>query len=130
MKRFIILFGICVLLCFSLQLSSAVKNECCPVHFQILKAYQESMQTLVEKVKGESVEDFEKRYHDKEALTYLGLLSGSLSEIADHYKELGDADDEAVVRSTLEKVDKYTKQLKTAKGAEAKKLVESINVAL
>jgi hypothetical protein len=58
------------------------------------------------------------------------LLSGSLSEIADHYKELGAADDEAVARGTLEKVDKYTKQLKSAKGAEAKKLVESINVAL
>lgn len=130
MKRFFILLGICVFLCFSVPLSSAVKNECCPVHFQILKAYQESMQTLVGKVKGESVEEFEKRYHDKEALTYLGLLSGSLSEIADHYKELGAADDEAVVRGTLERIDKYTKQLKIAKGAEAKKLVESINVAL
>jgi hypothetical protein len=130
MKRLIHFIGVCALVCFSLQLSSAVKNECCPTHFQILKAYQESMQTLLKTVKGESLEDFEKQYHDKEALTYLNLLSGSLSEIGDHYKQLAAAEDEAAVRKALERVDKYIKQLKDTKGAQAKKLVESIDASL
>ncbi|MFI5174206.1 MAG: hypothetical protein ACHQKY_05080 [Terriglobia bacterium] len=130
MKRLLIFLGVCALFCFSLQLSSAVKKECCPTHFQILKAYQESAQGLVDKVKAESLEEFEKRYHDKEALTYLDLVSGSLSEIADHYKEMGASEDEATARSTLERIDKYIKQLKDIKGTQAKKLVESINVTI
>lgn len=130
MQRLVLFIGVCALLCFSLQLSSAVKNECCPTHFQVFKAYQESMQGLLKTVKGESLENFEKQYHDKEALTYLNLLSGSLSEIGDHYKQLSAAEDEAAARNALERIDKYTKQLKDLKGAQAKKLVESIDVSL
>lgn len=130
MKRLVLFFGVCVLLCFSLQVSSAVKNECCPTHFQILKAYQESMQTLLKTVKDESLEDFEKHYHDKEALTYLNLLSGSLSEIEEHYKQLAATEDEAAARNALERMNKYIQQLKDAKGAQAKKLVESIDISL
>ena len=130
MKRLLIFLGVCALLGFSLQISSAVKNECCPTHFQILKAYQESAQALVEKVKAESLEDFEKRYHDKEALTYLNLVAESLGEIADHYKQTGASEDEAAARSAQDRVAKYISQLKDLKGAQAKKLVESINVTL
>ncbi|MBZ5553334.1 MAG: hypothetical protein LAO21_11485 [Acidobacteriia bacterium] len=130
MKRLVLFIGVCALLCFSLQLYSAVKNECCPTHFQILKSYQESMQALLKTVKGESLEEFEKHYHDKEALTYLNLLSGSLSEIGDHYKQLAAAEDEAAVRSALERIDKYISHLKDTKGAQAKRLVESIDTSL
>jgi glycine cleavage system pyridoxal-binding protein P len=130
MKRLLTFLGVCALICFSLQLSSAVKNECCPTHFQILKAYQESAEALVEKVKAESLEDFEKRYHDKEALTYLNLAVESMGEIADHYKQMGASEDEAAVRGALSRVDKYIKQLKDLKGAQAKRLVESISLAI
>jgi hypothetical protein len=130
MRRFFIVLGVCALLVFSIQLISAIKNECCPGHFQVFKAYQESMQSLIDKIKGENVEQFEQRYHNKEALTYLDLLHGSLEDIADHYKEISNAEDEAATRSALERVEKYAKQLKAAKGAEAKKLVESMDVTI
>lgn len=130
MRRFFIVLGVCALLVLSLQLYSAVKNECCPTHFQVLKAYQDSLQTLVDKVKGESLEEFEKRYHDKEALTYLDLVRNSLDEISSHYKELNGVDDEAAARAALVRVDKYIKHLKGAKSAEAKKLIESVEVKI
>jgi hypothetical protein len=88
------------------------------------------MQSLVEKVKAETVDEFEKRYHDKEALSYLGLIQTSLDEVAAHYKELAATEDEATTRAVLERVDKYVKQLKGLRPAEAKKLVESIDVKL
>lgn len=132
MRRFLLPLGVCFLLIFSLSLFSAIKNPCCPTHFEIVKAYQDSMQSLVEKVKAESVDDFEKRFHDKEALTYLDLLHGVLTEVDAHYKELGAtqnvAEDEGLVRSGLEKLDRWIKQLKATKGAEAKKIVESYDL--
>lgn len=130
MRHFFVALGVCALLVFSFPSSSAVKNECCPIHFQILRAYQESMQDLVKKVKAESLEEFENRYHGKEALTYLDLLHGALDDIVTHYKELNCADDGAATREVMEKADKLWKQLKAAKGAEAKKLVESMEVTL
>ncbi len=130
MRRIFVALSITAFLVFSVHLFSAVKNECCPGHFQVLKAYQESMQTLVDKVKGENVEDFERRYHDKEALTYLDLLKSALDDIDGHYKEMNNTDDETAVAKTLERVEKYAKQLRSMKGAEAKKLVESIDVSL
>jgi histidyl-tRNA synthetase len=130
MQRFFIVLAVCALLVFSIQLQSAIKNECCPTHFQILKAYQEFMQSLVEKVKAETADEFEKRYHDKEALSYLGLIQTSLEEVAAHYKELTAAEDEATTRAVLARVENYVKQLKGLRPAEAKKLVESIDVRL
>jgi histidyl-tRNA synthetase len=130
MQRFFIVLAICALFLFSIQLQSAIKNECCPTHFQILKAYQEFMQSLVEKVKAETVDEFEKQYHEKEAMSYLGLIQTALDEVADHYKELAATEDEATTRAVLERVENYMKQLKGLKPAEAKKLVESIDVKL
>lgn len=131
MRRFLIALSFCVLLVFSLRMAAQVKIECCPAHFQILKAYQDSMNTLLEKVKAESVSEFERRYHDKEAMTYLDLLKPALEDIVAHYKELNNAEDGALAQTVLNRVDKYIGQLKSAKGpAEAKKVVESINVSL
>lgn len=132
MRRILLPLGVCFFLIFSLSLFSAIKNHCCPTHFEVLKAYQDSVLSLVAKVKAESLDDFEKRYHDKEALTYFDLLRGSLDEVAAHYKEIGVtqnvAEDEALVHSALEKLDRWIKQLRTVKSAEAKKIVESYNL--
>ena len=130
MRRFLIALGICALLFFSCRFYAAVKIECCPTHFQILKAYQESMQSLVDKVKAENVAEFEARYHNKEAMTYLELVKSALEDVVAHYKELNDAEDGTATQTVLDRVDKYIKLLTSAKGAEAKKVVESIDVSL
>jgi hypothetical protein len=129
MRRVLSVLVLACLVFFAVQLRSAVKNECCPNHFQVLKAYQEDFQSLLVKVKSENVEQFETHYHDKEAMTDLNLLGDILTEIDTHYIELGSSD-ETVVQSKLEKIGKWKAQLKNARGSEAKKLVESIDVTL
>ncbi len=130
MRRFLMALSVLALLVVSVEVFPAVKSECCPTHFQVLKAYQESIQTLVQQVKKEDLQEFERRYHDKEALSYLDLLNSALEDIAAHYKELNDPEDEALVNQVLERIAKYTKELQAAKGAQAKKLVESFDVTL
>lgn len=130
MRRTLSAFFLACLVFFAVQLYPAVKNECCPGHFQILKAYQGDFQTLIDKVKAENVEQFETRYHDKEAMTDLNLMEEILNEIDTHYQELGSSPDAALVQSKLERIGKWKTQLKNARGSEAKKLVESIDVTL
>ena len=116
---------------------------CCDDHADTVKAYLDSLNDLVLKVKAENLEQFFRKSHKQEGLTYLKFVSQASLEAVRHYNEMilksdptiNNMEEFKLSEKTMEALQKKALQLAgQIKGAkddkEAKFLIVKINLEL
>lgn len=116
---------------------------CCDDHVDTVMVYLNSIKDLVTKVKAENAEQFFRKSHRQEGITYLKFVAQSSSEGVQHYSEMISKSDPAIKnleefklsQKVMEGLQKNTQrlitQIRAAKNdREAKSVIEKITLEL